>query len=153
MAELLVRSTDSINDDFYLNTKCTKRGDVIVACPDGWNWGTLELTHSFWRIVLAPAMTLAQAQSFLDGEKDIDPLHPSKTLQIRAVKFNLDDPAHPQPFKDYIADDTRVAPMIKLVEASPKVGETALPVTAIMAAKIVKPPIVDPGIIKTAQVL
>lgn len=30
---------------------CSKRGDLIAACPDGWAWSTAELTNPDWRIV------------------------------------------------------------------------------------------------------
>ena len=49
MSELLVRVHDKINEDFYLNCQCTKRGDVIVARPDGWPWGKEELANPDWR--------------------------------------------------------------------------------------------------------
>lgn len=151
MAELLIRVTDKINSDFYLNTKCTKRGDVIVARPDGWNWGKDELSLPFWRIVKIPAMDLATAESFLAPEVDADPKQPSKTLQRRVVKFDLDNVNLPDAFKQCIADDKRAVPFLVLKELPQNVSdpqkEAAFPASDFAANKVVKQPISDPAVI------
>lgn len=55
--ELLVRLLDKENkEDTRLDAGCTKRGDVIVARPDGWSWGDKELEHDFWMIVKIPGL-------------------------------------------------------------------------------------------------
>lgn len=35
---------------------CSKRGDVIAICPDGWAWSPAELTNPDWRIVRVPIL-------------------------------------------------------------------------------------------------
>jgi hypothetical protein len=90
MSELLVRVVDKINTDFYLNTKCTKRGDVIVVRPDGWAWGSQELANPEWMILRLPKVPIEEAEAMLGSEKHTDPTHPSKTLQRRAVKLDVD---------------------------------------------------------------
>jgi len=30
---------------------CSKRGDVISACSDGWAWSAEELNNDYWRII------------------------------------------------------------------------------------------------------
>ncbi len=121
MCELLVRVNDKVNrDDFYLNCGCTKRGDVIVACPDGWNWGKQELINSDWTILKFPKIPVSVAESFLGPEVNIDSTQPSKTLQPRAVKINLD-----------------LLPQDVTVMAS----------ADLLALKVIKAPIPDPAII------
>jgi hypothetical protein len=91
MAELLVWLVDKTNpDDFYLNARQYKRGDVIAVCPDGWPWGREELNNPHWRIVKVPDMTESEASAFLGKEHDTDPSTPSRTLQRRAFKIDLD---------------------------------------------------------------
>jgi hypothetical protein len=90
MSELLVRIVDKINPDFYLNTKCTKRGDVIVVRPDGWAWGSEELTNPQWTILRLPNVPLTEAEALLGPEKNADPSHPSHTLQRRTSHLDLD---------------------------------------------------------------
>lgn len=91
MCELLVRSVSKTHpDDPYLCSKLTKRGDVIVAMPDGWGWGTAELANPEWVILKMPAVPLEFGQSFLGEEKNTDPSNPSYVLQRRAFYLDLD---------------------------------------------------------------
>lgn len=92
MCELLVRVVDKINPDPYLNVGLTKRGDVIAVCPNGWNWGTAELSNPEWRIICLPNVTETEVASLLQPEVNTDPLNPSKMLQRRAFKLDLDHP-------------------------------------------------------------
>ena len=92
MCELLVRVVDKINSNPYLNVQLTKRGDVIAICPDGWNWGTEELAHEDWRIICLPNVPESEMASFLQPEINTDPLNPSRMLQSRAFKLDLDHP-------------------------------------------------------------
>lgn len=93
MAELLVRKVDKINsNDFYLNTKCFKAGDVIAVQPDGWLWGKDELNSPNHVIVKLPKVSVSEASFLLTPEIDVDPKNPSKTLQRRAFKFDLNSP-------------------------------------------------------------
>ena len=118
MAELLIRTVDTVHADFYTNCGATKRGDVIVVCPDGWSWGTTERMSGEWRLLIVPDMTMAEAESFLGPERSVDPAHPSRTLQPRSFRINLD--------------------------ALPAGDVTA---AQVMAAKVAVPPIPDPAIL------
>jgi hypothetical protein len=91
MSELLVRVIDKVNaDDPYLDVQCTKRGDVIVAVPDGWEWGRAELADPQYRIVKLPLVPLAVGESFLGREFNTNPSAPSRMLQRRAFRLDVD---------------------------------------------------------------
>jgi len=69
MAEMLLRVVDKINDtDDALNAQCTKRGDVIVICPDGWPWSETERTSPDWKIVKVPGVAVDDLTGFLAEE-------------------------------------------------------------------------------------
>ena len=139
MAEMLVRVVDKVNTDLYLNCGCTKRADVIVVQADGWTWGLLEKTDPRYRIIRVPGYSLSAAQSYCAPELDVDPQHPSKTLQKRAFKLDIANAAWPAGFQTWLADDTRATPIFVAVFAS---------VLATMALlKVLKPPVVDPAVI------
>lgn len=92
MCELLIRVADKMNDDPFKDAKCTKRGDVIHVAPDGWPWGNEEKTLPFYRIVRLPGVPLEEAQALLGPELDDDPRNPSRVLQRRAFRLDLDHP-------------------------------------------------------------
>jgi len=117
MAELLVRIVDKVNPDFYLNCGCTKRGHVIAAHPDGWAWGREERANPEWRILMVPDLSLNDVSVFLAPERNVNPRHPSRTLQRRAFKIDLD--------------------------ALP----STLTAAAVLAAKVPCPPIADPAVV------
>lgn len=43
---------------------CSKAGDVIAICTDGWPWSSAELTNLDWRIVRVNILQ-AQADAFM----------------------------------------------------------------------------------------
>lgn len=88
MAELLVRVVDKIGDDIFKDAALTKRGDVIVVCPDGWPWGSEELSNPEWRIISVPDMTEIEANAMTTRE--IGDRSVQNVLQERAFKFDLD---------------------------------------------------------------
>lgn len=133
-----MRVVDKVNkDSIYLDCQCTKRGDVIVACEDGHVWGKDELANPDWRIFQIPALPLSQALAFCSPELPVDPLNPSKTLQKRAFKFNLDDPSFALQFSTVLADSSRTTTK----------AQVALSDAAVAALKVAKPPIPDPAVI------
>jgi hypothetical protein len=134
MAEFLVRVTDKVNADPYLDCQCTKRGDVIVVQEDGWAWGSGELTNPHWRIVQAPNITVSAATAFLGPELAIDPQNPSKMLQRRG--FKLDLTLLPAQWAGWVADDTRAQPT-KLFNGTG---------AQVLALKAKKPVLVDPNV-------
>lgn len=138
MAELLLRVHDKVNtEDFYANCKCTKRGDVIVAMPDGWNWGAKELTLPFYRVLKIPALSVGEAETLIAPELEIDPVNPSLTLQRRAFGLDIDRPGLPAEMVAYLADDTRIAATFTVT----------LPLAQIRVLKTVKARIPDPAIL------
>ena len=57
--EILIRVVDKgIAED------CSKAGDVVSVCPDGWAWSFAELTNPEWRIVRTPILQVS-ADAFL----------------------------------------------------------------------------------------
>ena len=136
MAELLVRVIDKVNEDFYLNLKCTKRGDVIVACPDGWAWGKEEVRDPNYRIFQIPDMTLSEALALCSPEIDINPETPSRTLQRRMAKLDLDNASLPTAIKDFLADGSRRVAALTV----------PLAIAEVRALKVVKPTVADPAI-------
>jgi hypothetical protein len=91
MCELLVRVVDKVNhSDPYANAKCTKRGDVIVVQRDGWPWGVQEQLDKQYRIVKVPGLSVDDASSLLAGEPEVDPQNPSRMLQARLFRLDLD---------------------------------------------------------------
>jgi hypothetical protein len=100
MCELLVRVVDKIGDDPYHDSKCSKRGDVIVVMPDGHQWGRAELLDPFL-VLRLPLVSSAAGESFLGREHDTDPTNPSLTLQRRAFRLDLDAlPSDPSAMTD-----------------------------------------------------
>jgi hypothetical protein len=91
MCELLVRVVDKTNaTDPYADAACTKRGDVITAQPDGWVWGVQEQIDPQYRIVKVPGVSVQDVASLLVPEPDLDPLNPSRMLQARLFRLDLD---------------------------------------------------------------
>lgn len=140
MAEFLIRVVDKVNaEDFYRDCQCLKRGDVVWAADDGWPWSREELVAPYWRVIKVPALPLSEAQAFLASEKDSDPAHPSRTLQRRAFKLDLDALTSIGPLATYLADDTRTQPFFTVSGAAR--------LSAFRAAKVLKAPIADPNVI------
>ncbi len=139
MAQLLIRVVNKVNADFYLNTKCTKRGDVIVVQSDAWQWGSSELSNPDWRIIKHTELTVSEANAFLAAEVDTDPGSPSKTLQRRAFKLDVDAAVIPQTIKDWLADSTRAVPILDLTPL--------ITLNGVRALKTAKAAIVDPNVI------
>lgn len=135
MAELLVRVVDKINNDPYLNVKCSKRGDVISVQPDGWVWGKEEYKNPEWRILKFPSVTVSEASAFLGAELETDPENPSAMLQSRG--FSLDLANLPAPILEVISDIKRRNPTAR---HKPTTG------AQLLALKLTKAAIPDPNV-------
>jgi hypothetical protein len=135
MAEFLVRVVDRVNTDPYLDCQCLKSGDVVCIVEDGHVWSLEEQTNPHWRIVQAPNISQEQAQNFLKPETDVDPLHPSYVLQVRANKLDLS--RLPAQWLTWAADSTRAQPK-KLFNG------TGIQVLNLLAPKV---PLTDPNIL------
>lgn len=90
MAELLVRVVDKTHPDPVFDTKLSKRGDVIAVQPDGWRWGVEEVANLDWRIVCVPGVDPEDLSGLLASEPETNPNAPSRMLQLRAFKLDLD---------------------------------------------------------------
>lgn len=105
MAEILLRVKDQINEDIYKTARSTQRGDVISVQVDGWQWGTQEKIDPQYRILKLPNLSVIEGENFLGEELETDIRNPSRTLQRRQFKIDLDNlPAEMQPF---LSDDLR----------------------------------------------
>lgn len=138
MAELLVRVVDKVGPDVYADAKLTKRGDVIVVCMDGWAWGTEELGNPAFRILRIPGVEPDALSWLLVGEPESNPQQPSKTLQRRAFKLDLDSAAVTKAdLRDFFDQHTVAPPTakdgeqladLKVVEVIPSTIEQVTPV-------------------------
>lgn len=88
MAELLIRDIDKVNDDPYLDVRCTKRGDVITVQEDGWPWGRKEVGNPIWRIIKLDA-PLSECLQLLSQELP-QSTTPDRMTRVRAFYFDLD---------------------------------------------------------------
>lgn len=139
MAEHLIVVEDTQTQDVYLKAVRPQRGDTIDVKENGSAWGKAELSDPRWRIIRTP-MSVSEARAFEAREKQTDPSQPSKTLQYRAFKLDVDALAAADPeFAAWLADDKRSLPIYECKHA----------IAALRAAKVVRPKIDDPAIIGT----
>jgi len=81
MAEFLIRAKNNTNPDPVKNEEgCYKRGDLVVAFPDGHTWGRMESKQQWlsegntgtWPgtfvIIKIPDLTLAKAKSYIKAK-------------------------------------------------------------------------------------
>lgn len=110
--ELLLRVVDKTHTDPYVDVTHTKRGDVVVVCPDGWPWGDMEKSNPDWRILKWPDLLQADAESLVSREIAVAPQAPPATtdrmLQARGFHLKLDNNNKlPPDMVSYLADSTR----------------------------------------------
>lgn len=134
MAEMLVRVVDKVNEDFYRNLRCTKRGMVIVVVPDGHVWSTQELTNPDWRIVKILGVPVHAVSEFVNGVPSDESNPHNKTRQRRAVKLNLDHPSLSAEVKAFVQDATRVVPFF------------TVPAALLNSVKTSIEPVLDPAV-------
>lgn len=109
MCEILLKATNATSPDPYKDVKCYKAGDVVVVMPDGWGWGSKELTDPMFRIVKLPNVTVEQAVGILCAwEIDVNPAQPSRMLQRRGYRVWYEQLSG-QP-RAYWLDATRASP-------------------------------------------
>lgn len=72
-----------------------KPGDVITAQEDGWQWGTLEVDHLWFRIVKFPGIPVREAEHLLSPlPAEIDHNLSAVThAQYRGFSLDLTAPA------------------------------------------------------------
>lgn len=117
MAELLVRTVSKVNPtNAHRDAKLTKRGDVIMVCPDGWGWCGDELKNPHWRILKWPSITVSEASLFMSREIQtatnpfVGIYLPDPLLQARGYHLNLDHGKLPSGLRKYLDDETRKEP-------------------------------------------
>jgi hypothetical protein len=86
---MLLRVADKpVSGDELLDAMRTGRGDVIVICPDGWQWSQAELSNPEWAIVKLPGVDPALLVAFTQPDNG-DPAQ-GTIPQRRAFRFNVD---------------------------------------------------------------
>lgn len=115
MAELLIRVIDRIPDNDPDRAddaqRATKRGDVIAVQPDGWNWGRVELTAPFWRILKIPDASVEDFLHLLEPPADELPDDPTPA---RRITLDLDSPGITEAIKAILDDDERHAQAVRV---------------------------------------
>jgi len=74
MVELLIYMKDRINPK-NPNITNPRRGDVIIANPDGFQWGVEERTNPLFRVVRVPGLTVSTIESLIaqePGDSDLN---------------------------------------------------------------------------------
>lgn len=137
--EVLICVRDKACEDFYMNARSVKRGDVLIARGVSWPWGIRELDHPDLRIIRFTGVDLANASALQAMEPEQTPEQPSLTRQFRAFRFDIDN--LPPDLQAFIADDERAEP----------IAESSLSLDAFLSLKILKAPIPDPAIIGDPQ--
>jgi hypothetical protein len=117
MCKAVVMVVDKIGADPYVDARSFKRGDVVDVVEDDHVFGKEEANHPQWRIFSFPGVSASEMRGFMAHEPETDPSNPSAVLQLRAFGLDLTK----------LKDDASFA--------------------AIMAARIRKPPLVDPNVL------
>jgi hypothetical protein len=86
MAELLVRTIDKDQPDPYLACRCLGRGDIVVVCPDGWEWSKVESDSPHWTIIKIPGVAVDDFSHFMTEE----PGNPVQDRMLLRRPFKLD---------------------------------------------------------------
>jgi hypothetical protein len=86
MCELLVMVRDTGGTPAH---QCLRRGDVVVAAPDGWRWSHAELHgHPEWCVLRVTGMTLEEGEALTVAEPgDGRPRH---LRNLKAFHLDLD---------------------------------------------------------------
>lgn len=115
MSELLIFSHDHmVGVEQWANLPSPF--DMITAQDTGWNWGPMDLTNPWFRLVQWDELTLADAVQFLSPlpprlDANEDPLTYG---QYRGMYINFNDALIPQEMRDWWRDDTRAVPKFVL---------------------------------------
>lgn len=97
MAEILLKLKDmELSRDAAIDSQRDRRGDVIVALPDGHDWATAELEWPDWIIVKIPGMSVDEASAVAAPEPP-DPNNPGAIRWKRLFSINLDAVAQVAP--------------------------------------------------------
>jgi hypothetical protein len=138
MAILVVCRVDTTHPDPYINCQHYKRGDVVQVLPDDHTFSETEKKHPRLCFIPVPKIDPADLQGFVVPEQNADSFNPSRVLQRRGYKFDLDHPDLPQDIKTIAADPTRSAETAVLSKP---------PVFDPLTFRVKKAPLADPAVI------
>ena len=88
MAELLVQVIDKTHEDPFANQTHCKRGDVVVACPDGWSWGREEVKDPRTLILKVPGLSLQEAEAMTTpeiGDRRVTPMLHERAFYLETL--------------------------------------------------------------------
>jgi hypothetical protein len=89
--EMLIRRVDKINPNSDVqNARCTKRGDVIVVQPMGFDWSDAEINNPDWILIKVADLSLGDAETFLLPESPLGEREAQPLLKRRAKSIDLD---------------------------------------------------------------
>lgn len=136
--QLLVWIVDKVSQNQINNYTLHKRGDVIAVKPQGADWGIQELIHPGFRIIQAPGMTEAEANSFLPSEtpplnKPNQPTRP-RAMMMDFVQFNLKGYNIDAP--RVLRDEAAAIDAIKKGNIPPEVSSNKVDVLSVKTLKV-----------------
>lgn len=140
---------DKVNqEDFYNNVRLPKRGDVICVVPDGWPWGTRDLSEPHWRILKLPGVPVEDLSYLINHETPSDPQNPPKALQYRGYGLNVDKMGDAIASKNGVNIDIASDFASNLMDYQRHTSTFTLPLNAddIKALAIKKTPVSDPAV-------
>jgi hypothetical protein len=122
VAELLIKAQEPWNnDDPKAPTTRTRKGDVIVVRPDGWEWGKEECLPRF--IVVKTKETYEEAKKYEESltktvEKEVDSKMVEEQELVAVRKYNIDVSA-----VDAVADEVKNFEEITAVDLKAEIQE------------------------------
>ena len=91
MAEFLIKAQDATNPDPKTDASgCYKRGDIVVAMPDGHQWGKAEGLPKFV-VVKIPGVSVEAAKKYIESHTDDSDPANVVTLIRRKYRIRVDD--------------------------------------------------------------
>jgi hypothetical protein len=127
MCELAIMAVSHTNlADPIKDVRLHKAGDVVVAMPDGWAWGTDELSSPLFMIVKVPSLPLIEGLALCtetQGNLMLNPMLPIRAfkLDLTLLPISLDGVSRKVPFVTLTATQIRGAKAQKAPIANPLV--------------------------------
>lgn len=86
MAEFLIKAIDANHPDPGIDLAgCYKRGDIVLAKPDGWSWGKCEGPPKF-NILKVPGMSIEEAEQYTKPHTELE----QKTIEVTKKQYEQD---------------------------------------------------------------
>jgi hypothetical protein len=97
--ELLIRIVDKCSDpDPEKGIGYSRAGNVIAACPDGWQWSQMEIENPAWRVVRVNLTDVEKTALTTPAYGDI------QVMPIPFRKFFIDFDKLPPDIKQEVID-------------------------------------------------